>query len=91
LDVHLAVYLAIGAPPLFAGALNVTVSDPVATLVAFAAVGASGVPIVTAFVKPEAVPVPFAFTAATSNRYTFPFASPVTTSVIVGVLNARGD
>ena len=70
LDPHVAVYPVIALPPLFAGAANVTVNDPVAVVVepdtAFTAVGASGaVTAVTALDAADAGPVPTAFVAVT--------------------------
>ena len=69
-DPHVAVYPVMALPPLLAGAVNVTVSEPVAVVVdpdtAFTPVGASGaVTGVTALDAADGGPVPTAFVAVT--------------------------
>ena len=69
---HVAVYPVIALPPLLAGAVNDTVSEPVAAVVdpdpAFTPVGASGADTaVTALDAADAGPVPTAFVARTEH------------------------
>ena len=94
LDVHVAVWLVI-ALPLLAPIVNVTVNEPVATVVepdtAFTFVGAAGEPTITAGDAADARPAPRALVALTVHVYVFPVVAAVTVSgdeALVAVLVA---
>jgi hypothetical protein len=72
-------YPVIAAPPLNAGALQLTVAWPDPAAVADTLVGASGtVRGVTALESMDCAPVPIAFFAATRNVYAVPFVKLLT-------------
>ncbi len=72
------VYPVISAPPLFVGALKLTIACPLPAS-AITSVGASGTVLgVTLFDAAEVLPLPAAFVAKTSNVYAVPFVNPLT-------------
>jgi hypothetical protein len=90
-----AVYDVTAAPPLLAGAVNVTVAcvlPPVAVPIAGAPGTVAGVTLLEAA---DAAPVPTAFVAVTVNVYAVPFARPATTIDVHGAVqlavSALGD
>ena len=76
---EVTVYPVITAPPVFAGAVKLTVALPLLTI-AEILVGTPGAVVagVTAAEALEAVPVPTLFVAVTVKVYAVPLVSPVT-------------
>jgi len=76
-ETHAAVYPVI-ALPLFAPGVNLTFSEPAATLTAVTCVGAAGAPTIAAADGSLAGPVPRAFVARTVHVYRLPVVKLVT-------------